>query len=189
VARGVSVVAQFHEREAHRIHNTAVLIDPRGQIGARYRKMHLTTGEWENGIVPGSGPMVIDTVLGRLGMLICFDLHFPEAVRQTVLAGAEVIFGPTVGDRWPDRRDAVTRAHAVANGVYVVTSMVFHPSDIVDTEGRVIARAIEPNSVAVATVDLDYKATVEGRSQGPDNGTSPGSYWPARRTDLYGTGR
>jgi predicted amidohydrolase len=185
-ARGVYVVAQFHEREAHRIHNTAVLLDPRGNIAAQFRKMHLTTGEWENGIVPGDGPVVADTEIGRLGMLVCFDLHFPEAVRQTVLAGAEVIFGPTVGDRSPERRDAVTRAHAVANGVYVVTSLVFHPSDIVDTEGRLIARAEAPNSVAVAAVDLDYKATVEGRSRGADNGTAPGSYWPARRTDLYG---
>ena len=117
---------------------------------------------------------------------MCFDLHFPEAVRQTVLAGAEVIFGPTVGDRWPERRDAVTRSHALVNGVYVVTSLVYHPSDIVDSEGRLIARAAEPNSVAVAKVDLDFKASVEGRSCGPDNGTAPGSYWPARRQDLYG---
>jgi predicted amidohydrolase len=186
--RGVYVVAQFHERDAHRLHNTAVLLDRRGGIAARYRKMHLTTSEWENGIVPGGGPVVVDTEMGRLGMLICFDLHFPEAARLTALAGAEVIFGPTVGDRWPERRDAVTRAHAVANGVYVVTSLVKHPSDIVDTEGRLIAQAAAPNSVAVATVDLDYKATVEGRIAGPDNGTSPSSYWPSRRTDLYAAG-
>ena len=183
--RNVYVVAQFPERRGHHLHNTAVLLDRQGQTAAVYHKMHLTIGEWERGIVPGVGPVVAETELGRLGFLVCFDLHFPEASRLTTLAGAEVIFGPTVGDRWADRRDAVTRAHAVTNGVYVVTSLVSHPSDIVDTEGRRIAQASQSNSVAVATVDLDYKATVEGRSQGPDNGTAPNTYWPTLRRDLY----
>jgi len=75
-------------------------------------------------------------------------------------------------------RSPQTRPCAVARGVSVLAQ--FHERE---------AHAVEPNSVAVATVDLDYKAMVEGRSQGPDNGTSPGSYWPARCTDLYGTGR
>ena len=184
--RRVWVVAQLPERDGHRLHNTAVLLDRQGAVAARYRKMHLTTGEWERGMVPGDGPVVAKTEIGRLGMLVCFDLHFPEVARLTALAGAEVIFGPTVGDRWPERRDAGTRAHALANGVFVVTSLVKHPSDIVDPEGRLLAQAAEPNSVAVATVDLDYKATEAGRMIGPDNGTSPGSYWPGRRRDLYG---
>jgi predicted amidohydrolase len=182
--RRMWIAGQVIERQQHRLYNSAFLIDRAGRVAAVYHKMHPTTGELECGVVPGEGPVVAETDFGRVGLLVCYDLHFPESSRLTALAGAEVIFGPTVGDRRPERRDAVTRAHAVTNGVFVVTSLVNHPSDIVDPEGRLLATAGDPNSIATARVNLDYKETVEGRMIGPAGGQHPGVYWAERRPDL-----
>jgi predicted amidohydrolase len=182
--RGTWIVGQVIERQQHRLYNSAVLLDRGGRVAAVYHKLHPTTGELECGVVPGDGPVVVETDVGRVGLLVCYDLHFPESSRATALAGAEVIFGPTVGDRSDERRDAVTRAHALTNGAFVVTSLVSHPSDIVDPEGRLLATAREPNSVATARVNLDYKETVEGRMIGPASGQHPGVYWAERRPDL-----
>jgi predicted amidohydrolase len=180
------IVAQLFERAGRRVHNTAVLLDREGRIAATYRKMFPTTEELETGVMPGDGPVVATTDFGRIGLLICFDLHFPESVRLAALAGAEVIFGPTAGDRWPERRDAGNRAHALANGVFLVTSLVQHPSDIIDPEGRVLATAREPNTIATARVDLDYKLLPAGREIGPAGGHNPEVYWAERRPDLFG---
>ncbi len=184
-AHRVWIVGHVIARRGHALYNTAVLIDREGRIAATFDKLHPTTSELEEGVVPGAGPVVASTDFGRVGLLICYDLHFPESSRLTTLHGAEILCGPTSGDRWDERRDAMTRAHALANGVFVVTSVVQHPSAIVDPEGRVLALAEEPNSIATARVDLDYKATVEGRVHGPAGGMHPAVYWPEGRPDLY----
>jgi predicted amidohydrolase len=185
-ARRCWIVAQLPERQGHRVYNTAVLIDRAGRIAAHYHKMHLTCGELEAGLVPGEGPVVAETDFGRVGLLVCYDLHFPEAPRLAALAGAEVLCGPTAGDRWPERRDAGNRAHALANGVFLVTSLVQGPSEIIDPDGRVLATAAAPNSVATARVDLDDKDTPEGRSRGIGSALhNGGAYWMCRRADLY----
>ena len=183
--RRVWIVGHVVAARGPALFNTAVLVDREGRIAATFDKLHPTTSELEEGVVPGAGPVVATTDFGRVGMLICYDLHFPESSRLTTLHGAEILCGPTGGDRWDERRDAVTRAHALANGVFVVTSVVQHPSAIVDPEGRVLALAAEPNAIATARVDLDYKATVEGRVHGPAGGMHPAVYWPEGRPDLY----
>ncbi len=184
-AHRVWIVGHVIEQRGHALYNTAVLIDREGRIAATFDKLHPTTSELEDGVVPGAGPVVASTDFGRVGMLICYDLHFPESARLTALHGAEILCGPTGGDRWDERRDAVTRAHALASGVFVVTSVVQHPSAIVDPEGRVLALAEEPNSVATARVNLDYKESVDGRVHGPAGGMHPAVYWPEGRPDLY----
>ena len=98
-ASGVWVVVQFPQREGHRVYNAAALLDRRGRVAGVYHKMHLTTGEWERGIVPGDGALVVDTELGRLGVLICFDLHFPKRRRNSP---------PWQGPRWSSARRSVT---------------------------------------------------------------------------------
>jgi predicted amidohydrolase len=184
-ARRVWIVGHVIAARGAALYNTAVLIDREGRIAATFDKLHPTTSELEEGVVPGAGPVVAATSFGRVGMLICYDLHFPESSRLTTLHGAEIVCGPTGGDRWDERRDAVTRAHALANGVFVVTSVVQHPSVIVDPDGRLLAVAEEPNSIATARVDLDHKETVEGRVHGPAGGMHPAVYWPESRPDLY----
>jgi N-carbamoylputrescine amidase len=133
---GVVVVASIFERRAVGLyHNTAVVLDADGSIAGRYRKMHIPDdpGYYEKFyFTPGDlGFQPIDTAVGRLGVLVCWDQWYPEAARLMALAGAEVLLYPTaIG--WSDADDAteqarqreawftIQRAHAVANGLPVV---------------------------------------------------------------------
>ena len=134
---GVVVVGSLFERRAPGLyHNTAVVLERDGSLAGRYRKMHIPDdpGFYEKFyFTPGDlGFTPIDTSLGRLGVLVCWDQWYPEAARLMALAGAEMLLYPTaigwdMGDDEPERerqRDAwrtVQRAHAVANGIPVLT--------------------------------------------------------------------
>ncbi|MQA03826.1 MAG: carbon-nitrogen hydrolase [Streptosporangiales bacterium] len=96
--RGVVVVAGFPERgEDGGYYNSAALIDVDG-LRAVYQKVHLWDAETEL-FTPGAAPPVVaDTSLGRVGVVVCYDLEFPEWMRLAALAGAEIICAPT---NWP----------------------------------------------------------------------------------------
>ena len=133
---GVSVVASLFERRAAGLyHNTSVVLDARGQLVGRYRKMHIPDDPlyYEKFyFTPGDlGFRAHETEAGMLGVLVCWDQWFPEAARATTLAGAELLFYPTaIGWQFDEgaeidgaQRDAWTtiqRSHAIANGVFVV---------------------------------------------------------------------
>lgn len=78
--------------------NTAVVVDRTGLRGT-YRKAHLWARESESFRAGGGPPLVVDMAWGRLGVLVCYDLEFPEWVRQTAVAGADLVCAPT---NWPD---------------------------------------------------------------------------------------
>ncbi len=143
---GIVIVASLFERRAAGLyHNTAVVLDSDGSIAGRYRKMHIPDdpGFYEKFyFTPGDlGFTPIDTRVGRLGVLVCWDQWYPEAARLMALAGAELLLYPTaIGwdprDPEPERqrqREAwitVQRAHAVANGLPVVAcNRVGHEPD------------------------------------------------------------
>ncbi|MDJ0740614.1 MAG: carbon-nitrogen hydrolase [Gammaproteobacteria bacterium] len=130
--RVVIVASLFERRAAGLCHNTAVVLDSDGRVAGRYRKMHIPDdpGFHEKFyFTPGDlGFAPIDTSLGRLGVLVCWDQWYPEAARLMALAGAEFLLYPTaIG--WDRRDDAaerqrqldawltIQRAHAVANGI------------------------------------------------------------------------
>ena len=135
MARGLRVVliiSLFEKRAAGLYHNTAVVIDKDGQIAGTYRKMHIPDdpGYYEKFyFTPGDlGFTPIDTSVGRLGLMVCWDQWYPEAARLMALAGADILIYPTaIG--WDPRddqgeksrqRDAwitVQRGHAIANGL------------------------------------------------------------------------
>lgn len=124
----VHLIAGIAERDGAQLFNSAVLIGPRGLIGT-YRKVHLW--DQENAVFkPGNaGLPVFDTELGKLGLLICYDLWFPEASRALALQGAEVICVPTNWVPIPGQRAgaaamALTLCQAAAhvNSVYVVAA-------------------------------------------------------------------
>ncbi len=132
----VLVASLFEKRAAGIYHNTAVVFDSDGSIAGKYRKMHIPDdpGFYEKFyFTPGDiGFEPIQTSLGKLGVLICWDQWFPEAARLMALAGAEILIYPTaIGwDRFDDeeeksrQRDAwITsqRAHAIANGMPVIS--------------------------------------------------------------------
>ena len=163
---GVVIVASLFERRAAGLyHNTAVLLDADGTVAGKYRKMHIPDDPlyYEKFyFTPGDlGFSSHDTAYGKLGTLVCWDQWFPEAARLTALSGAQFLFYPTAIGWLPDEDEemnqaqhgaweTIQRAHAIANGVYVVSvnrvgregSLQFWgQSFVVDPFGRVIAKA------------------------------------------------
>lgn len=102
--------------------NTLCVIDSDGEIKGRYRKLHLftPTGE-DNHFVAGGETVVADTSVGRLGLMICYDLRFPELARGLALDGAEIFVVPA---QWPAARlthwEALLKARAIENQCFVV---------------------------------------------------------------------
>lgn len=134
---GVVIVTSLFERRAPGLyHNTAVVIERDGAIAGKYRKMHIPDDPayYEKFyFTPGDlGFKPIDTSVGRLGVMVCWDQWYPEAARLMALRGAELLIYPTaIGYALSDETDeqqrqrrawqTVQRGHAVANGLPVVT--------------------------------------------------------------------
>jgi N-carbamoylputrescine amidase len=184
---GVVIVASLFERRAPGLyHNTAVVLDADGRLAGRYRKMHIPDdpGFHEKFyFTPGDlGFTPIDTAVGRLGVLVCWDQWYPEAARLMALAGAELLLYPTAIGWNPDdpadeqsrQHDAwitIQRAHAVANGVPVLAcNRVGHETDpsghsagigfwgssfIAGPQGEILAQAgTEAPELLSVTLDL-----------------------------------
>ena len=140
---GVAVVAPVFERRAPGLyHNSAVMLDEKGDVAGLYRKMHIPDDPlfYEKFyFTPGDlGFQAFDVGAGRIGTLICWDQWYPEGARLTALRGASVLFYPTAigwhvhekeqyGDQQRSAWQTIQRAHAIANGVYVaVVNRVGH---------------------------------------------------------------
>ena len=180
------VAASLLERDGGLAHVTAVLIDRGGKIVGKYRKVHLPTAEGEDGITPGTEYPVFDTDFGRIGIAICWDNWFIEPARILRLKGAEMILFPIAGDGDARHWDIMSRARAIDNGVYVVSSnTVGGPSRIIDPNGEVLAEATGPFSVGVAEVNLDKESRLRWLSVGPYDGEGKSLYIKERRSDTY----
>jgi predicted amidohydrolase len=163
-----------------RPYNTSVLVDPKGNVAATYRKVHLFdvslpdgTSLRESAATSAGGEPVTTEVLGvRVGLSICYDLRFPELYRRLVDQGARIVTVPsaftlTTGkDHW----HPLLRARAIENQVYVVAPAQHgkHPrgrqtygkSLVVDPWGEVVAQCMEGEGFAVARLDFEYQDRV-----------------------------
>jgi predicted amidohydrolase len=146
----IYIVAGLLEQDGPVIYNTAVLIDREGKLAGKYRKVSLPREEIEGGITPGNSYPVFDTDFGRIGMMICWDLQFPEVARQLTIQGAEVIFMPIWGGNL-----TLASARAIENQVWLVSSSYDMKTGIFDLEGELIAEANEQDPVVVVEVDLN----------------------------------
>ena len=143
---GVVIVTSLFEKRAPGLyHNTAVVIEKDGTIAGKYRKMHIPDDPayYEKFyFTPGDlGFHPIDTSIGRLGVLVCWDQWYPEAARLMALQGAEILIYPTAigyeSSDTPDEQErqreawtTVMRGHAVANGLPVIAvNRVGHEPD------------------------------------------------------------
>ena len=204
---GVVLVSSLFEKRATGLyHNTAVVFDADGSTAGKYRKMHIPDdpGFYEKFyFTPGDlGFSPVDTSVGRLGVLVCWDQWYPEAARLMALAGAELLLYPTAIGWDPDdaqdekdrQRDAWVlshRGHAVANGLPVLScNRVGHEpsplgtsgiqfwgnSHVLGPQGEFVAEAGAEPTVLVCDVDLQRSEHVR-------------RIWPFlrdRRIDAYG---
>ena len=206
---GVVIVTSLFERRAPGLyHNTAVVLERDGSIAGQYRKMHIPDDPayYEKFyFTPGDlGFHPIDTSVGRLGVLVCWDQWYPEAARLMALQGADLLIYPTaIGYESSDtpeeqqrQREAwttVQRGHAVANGLPVVAvNRVGHEPDpsgqthgiqfwgssfVAGPQGELLYRASDTKeAAAVVTMNLDHSEQVR-------------RWWPFlrdRRIEEYG---
>ncbi|HWU68328.1 MAG TPA: carbon-nitrogen hydrolase, partial [Stenotrophobium sp.] len=204
---GIVIVGSlFEKRAAGLYHNTAVVLERDGTLAGTYRKMHIPDdpGYYEKFyFTPGDlGFTPVQTSVGRLGVLVCWDQWYPEAARLMALAGAELLLYPTaIGwnpDDTPDEQarqhDAwvtIQRAHAVANGLPVLVAnrsgfeadpsgqtagaQFWGHSFVAGPQGEMLAQAGQREDVIVTDVDLARSENVR-------------RWWPFlrdRRVDAY----
>jgi len=202
----VLVTSLFEQRAPGLYHNTAVVFD-RGVVAGKYRKMHIPDdpGFYEKFyFTPGDlGFEPIDTSVGRLGVLVCWDQWFPEAARVMALKGAELLIYPTaIGWFDSDSEDekqrqldawvTIQRAHAIANGVPVISAnrcgfeadssgvmdgiRFWGNSFICGAQGEFLAKASEDEESL--SVELDLTRSKEVRDIWP--------FMRDRRVEHYG---
>jgi N-carbamoylputrescine amidase len=205
---GVVIVGSLFERRAAGLyHNTAVVLERDGRLLGRYRKMHIPDdpGFYEKFyFTPGDlGFTPIESSVGRLGVLVCWDQWYPEAARLMALAGAELLLYPTaIGWDLGDNQDeqarqldawlTIQRSHAIANGIPVLSCnrygfeadpsacgagiQFWGNSFICGAQGEILARAGADHAACV-TATLDLARTEQVRRMWP--------YLRDRRIDAY----
>ena len=198
---GVVIVTSLFERRATGLyHNTAVVLEKDGTIAGKYRKMHIPDdpGYYEKFyFTPGDlGFEPIQTSVGRLGVLVCWDQWYPEAARLMALAGAELLIYPTAIGYDPNdtpeeqqrQRKAwqtVQRGHAVANGLPVVTVNRVGDEDGVPFWGTSFVAGPQGELLFEAPTDEETEAVVEVDMQRSEQVRR---WWPFlrdRRIEAY----
>lgn len=206
---GVVIVLSLFERRAPGLyHNTSVVLEKDGTIAGKYRKMHIPDDPayYEKFyFTPGDlGFKPIETSVGKLGVLVCWDQWYPEAARLMALAGADILIYPTaIGwessdaseekDRQRDAWITVQRGHAVANGLPVISvNRVGYEKDESGVTGGIsfwgtsfvagpqgeLLQMLPTDSEATAVIDIDMKRSENVRR-----------WWPFlrdRRIENYG---
>ena len=206
---GVVIVLSLFERRAPGLyHNTSVVLEKDGSIAGKYRKMHIPDDPayYEKFyFTPGDlGFNPIETSVGKLGVLVCWDQWYPEAARLMALAGADLLIYPTaigwessdISDEKDRQRDAwvtVQRGHAVANGLPVVSvNRVGYEKDESGVTGGItfwgtsfvagpqgeLLEMLPTDKEAAAVIDIDMKRSENVRR-----------WWPFlrdRRIENYG---
>jgi N-carbamoylputrescine amidase len=203
----VIVLSLFEKRAAGLFHNTAVVIEKDGTIAGKYRKMHIPDDPayYEKFyFTPGDlGFEPIQTSVGKLGVLVCWDQWYPEAARLMAMAGADVLIYPTaIGWESTDTKEekhrqtdawiTVQRGHAVANGLHVITcNRVGYESDpsgvtngiefwgnsfVAGPQGEIISQAFN-NKEENIIVEIDLARTETVRRMWP--------FFRDRRIDAF----
>ncbi len=188
------VSGSFMEERRGEFFNTSLLFDRKGQIVGQYSKTHLfDTPDFKESkfFRPGSSLLIHQTDFGTLGIIICYDIRFPELTRNLCLKGAEVLAVPAafpIANYSPgeDHWQILTRAAALHNMVYVLAVnqigshgdlKFFGRSVIVDPWGVEIAKASNAEGVLYSELDLEYAKAMRKQRR----------VWDHRRPELYQT--
>lgn len=167
------IVAGIIERDGKTIYNTAIMVDREGKLAGTYRKTHLPREEVEGGITPGNTYPVFKTDFGTVGLMICWDVQFPEPARALALKGAELIVLPIAGGS-----DILARARAIENHLFLVSSSYDMRSFVVDPTGAVLTEATKDHAFALTEINLDHPI------QQPWLGDMKPRTWKERRPDI-----
>lgn len=170
------------EREAGKRVNKSFLINPQGDIILEYSKMHLFDVDFKGlrsreSLVFDSGDSinVVDTELGKIGIIICYDIRFPEAARSLALQGAEIILVPAAFNTISGEAhwDMFFRCRAVENQVFLAAAcpardtesqyITYGHSSIIDPWGTVIAEAGIEEEIIFADIVKDKLEEIRGR--------------------------
>jgi beta-ureidopropionase len=191
----VMVLPMYEEEQPGVLYNTAAVVDADGTYLGKYRKQHIphVAGFWEKFYFrPGNGGYpVFDTAVGKVGVYICYDRHFPEGWRALGLNGAQIVFNPSATSRglsqylWSIEQPAA----AVANEYYVgainrvgVEDLgdddFYGQSYFISPEGAYVGEKGDPyqSELIVRDLDMDVLRTVRDRWQ----------FYRDRRPDAYG---
>ncbi|MGB3545247.1 carbon-nitrogen hydrolase family protein [Rubrivirga sp.] len=178
--RGVVAVLNLFERDGDRTFDTSPVIDADGTLLGRTRMIHITDYQafHEQGYyAPGDrGLPVFDTAAGKIGVAICYDRHYPEAMRALAVAGAEVVVVPQAGavGEWPDGLyEAELQVAAFQNGYFTALVNRVGPEErltfagesfVCAPDGTVVARA-EQGTEEILVADLDLEAVASSHAR------------------------
>jgi len=191
-ALGVVVVLNLFERDGDHTYDCSPVLDADGRLLGHTRMVHITDYEGfheRDYYAPGDcGAPVYDTKVGRVGVAICYDRHFPEYMRALALGGAELVVVPQAGtvDEWPDGLyEAEMRVAAFQNGYFVALCNRVGAEEVLSfagesfvcaPDGGVVARArAGTDEILFADIDLSDVAGSHARRL----------FWPDRRPELY----
>ena len=185
----VQVVGTFYEKspKANRVYDTSFLTDRNGRIVSKYRKIHLydALGFKESAkLYPGSSvARPIKTSVGKIGMMICYDLRFPEMSRMLASSGSEILIAPSAwvqGKMKEEHWITINKTRAIENGCYVVApdqvgNIYCGRSLIVDPFGKILLDMKKREGIGMADLSLDQVKQVRKKLPLLKN----------RRTDIY----
>ena len=154
---GANIICPVLEKRGDVIYNSAAVTDRKGQIAGIYSKLHpVTTSfdftQFEGGVTPGKEPKVFDLDIGRIGILICFDIQWPKEWMALGEMGAEIVF-------WPSAYDGgfPLQTSAWANHYHVVSSVRTSHSRIIDITGEILVQTGPRSAVVGMQIDLEKK--------------------------------
>ena len=190
-ANHIQVIGSFYEksRKKDRVYDTSFVIDESGKVISTYRKIHLydALGFRESDkMAPGSKiTKPVKTSLGKIGMMICYDLRFPEMARSLAVAGSEVLVVPSAwvkGSMKEEHWITINKTRAIENGCYVIApdqvgNIYCGKSLVVDPYGKVLLDMKKKQGISFVTVDLNN--VKQTRKVLP--------LLKSRRTDVYPT--
>ncbi len=164
------VPGSIFEKVEDKIYNTAIVINPQGEVVSRYRKM-FPFYPYEVGVTPGSDFCIFDIPnVGRFGVSICYDMWFPETIRTLAVMGAEVILHPTMtGTMDRDIEHSIDQTMAAVNQCYFfdingLDSGGIGRSTICGPDGRVLYQA--GSTEEIMPVEIDLERVKQSREKG-----------------------
>lgn len=152
----VNIICPLLEQRGDRVYNSAVLLDRQGQILGVYEKIHPLPDQdcsvLEKGVAAGREPKVFETDAGRVGILICFDINWPDEWAALKRKGAQIVF-------WPSAYEGglPLQARAQEHQYYVVSATTMLHARIIDITGRIIAETGPYDGIAEAQIDLEKR--------------------------------